>query len=78
MAEKLICELRLVKNPEGIWFETSYPEEGKRTESSRKFCDLHTMHLPWHRIKDRSRRRMRKSLDFLEGLYNDLYGNPEK
>lgn len=77
MAEKLIYELRVVENPEGIWLETSNPEEGKRTRSSRRLCDMHAMHLPWHRITERSRRRMRKSLDFLEGLYNDLYGNPE-
>lgn len=77
MAEKLIYEFRVVRNPEGVWLETSYPEEGRRTRISGMPCDLHAMHPLWHRMKERSRRRTRKSLDFLEGLYNDLYGNVE-
>jgi hypothetical protein len=78
MADKVIYELRVVRNPEGVWLETIYPEDGKRTRISRLPCDKNILRPRRHRMKDRSHQRMRKSLDFLEGLYNDLYGNVEK
>lgn len=78
MADKVIYELRVVRNPEGVLLEISHPKEGKRTKITGMPCDRHAVSPAWLRMKDRSRRRMRKSLDFLEGLYSDLYGNVEK
>lgn len=78
MAEKLIYELRVVRNPEGVWLETSYPKEGTRTKITEIPCGRYAVHPWWQWMKYRSQRGMRKSLDFLEGLYNDLYGNVEK
>lgn len=73
MAERVIYELRVVKNHEGIWLEFSYPEDGKRIRFSGHHLGKEPTCIPWNVMRDRSRRRMRESLDFLEGLYNELY-----
>ncbi len=87
MAEKVIFEFRAQRAEEGYQYEVRRGK--KRFTVSKPFerecCPpVFVCFGPgiksqnWsRRIRDDSRRRMRETLDFFEGLYDDLYGEAE-
>lgn len=87
MTEKVLFEFRSEQSDQGTKYKV------RRGEGDFKelkphisgffppmlFCPMPWMVKPWHsrRLKEKSRRRMRATLDFYEQMYADLYGEPE-
>lgn len=82
MTEKVLFEFRSEQSDQGIKYKVRQGEGDFKELKPRKphfFPPMFFCPLPWHsrRLKERSRRRMRATLDFYEGMYADLYGEPE-
>jgi hypothetical protein len=88
MTEKVIFELRREQSEDGIRYKVRRGDGDFKVLKPHKrgfhppmlFCPMPWMKMPWHsrRLRNKSRRRMRATLDFYEQMYADLYGEPEE
>ena len=88
MTEKVIFEFRNEQSDEGTQYKVRRGDGDFKILKPRKrgfippmlFCPMPWMKMPWRsrRLRDKSRRRMRATLDFYEQMYDDLYREPEE
>ena len=88
MTEKVIFELRAEPSEEGTRYKVRRGDgDFKILKPSKRgfrppilFCPVPWVRGPWRsrRLRNKSRRRMRATLDFYEQMYDDLYGEPEE
>lgn len=89
MAEKIIFEFRRTSGESGFQYEISHPAEGITVKVPGKALKGRPapMHPAFYWMAGpcgapgswkKSRRRMRKTLDFYESMYNELYGDMDE
>lgn len=87
MTDKVLFEFRSEQSNQGIKYKVRRGESDFNELKPRKpgffptilCCPMPWMVKPWHSgcLKERSRRRMRATLDFYEQMYAELYEEPE-
>ncbi|MEA3441760.1 MAG: hypothetical protein U9R58_15905 [Chloroflexota bacterium] len=86
MTEKVIFEFRTRQDEKGMRYEIKYPADGIAVHAPA-WKDFYPSFLPCSsskreikracRLRLRSRWQMRKTLDFYERMYEDLYGEEQ-
>jgi hypothetical protein len=87
MTDKILFEFRSEKSDQGTRYKVRRGEGDFKELKPRKsgfFPPMLCCPMPWmvkprhsRRLNERSRRRMRATLDFYEQMYADIYEEPE-